>query len=242
MLFCGSAAPAPLVGIARLAAESPVLEAKSRVQYFELEARSILNKCSSPRMPFPYTINPYRGCEFGCRYCYARYTHEFMEMRDGEQFEQMIYAKIRAAELLRQDLRRYPAGEIAIGTATDPYQPAERRYGITRSLLEVFAEERGRSLSITTKLNLVARDIDVLRRVARANVLHINVTITTLDAELARKLEPRAPHPDLRLAAVEALSSGGLSVGVFLNPILPGLTDSISNLDAVAAEIGRAHV
>ncbi len=233
-------AQAPLVGIARLAAESPLLEAKSRVEYFELEARSILNNCSSPRMPFPYTINPYRGCEFGCRYCYARYTHEFMGMEDGRLFEERIYAKAGAAELLRDELRRKPDGHIAIGTSTDPYQPAEKRFEVTRRILEVFAGGRGRSLSITTKSNLIERDVELLARVARANVLHINMTITTLDADLARKLEPRAPRPDLRLGAVRALAEAKLSVGVFLNPILPGLTDGAANLDAVAAAARQA--
>src|ERR1041385_6289776 len=143
-----------LTGIARLAARSPVLEAKSRVQYFEIETRSVLNR-TKPGMPFTWTINPYRGCEFGCRYCYARYTHEFMGMDDGRLFEEKIYAKAQAAELLRQELKKHPAAaDIAIGTGTDPYQPAERRYGVTRSILEVFAAERGRSLSITTKSNL----------------------------------------------------------------------------------------
>ena len=223
-----------LVGIARMAAESPRLEAKSQVEYFDLACRSVLNKCSSPRMPFAFTINPYRGCEFGCHYCYARYTHEFMGMEDGRLFEEKIYAKARAAELLRQELRRHPEGVIAIGTSTDPYQPAERRYGVTRSILEVFAGESGRCLSITTKSNLVARDVDVLARVARANVLHINMTVVTTDADLARTLEPRAPRPDLRLDAVRALSAAGLSTGVFLSPILPGITDTVENIDAVA--------
>ena len=223
-----------LVGIARLAAQSPVLEAKSRVEYFSLASRSILNRCSSPRMPFTWTINPYRGCEFGCQYCYARYTHEFLELHDSREFEERIYAKDRAADLLRSELRRRVEGAIAIGTSTDPYQPAERRFGVTRSLLEVFAAERGRSLSITTKSDLIRRDIDLLTLVARANVLHLNVTVTTIDPDLARKLEPRAPRPDLRMAAVADLASAGLSVGVFLNPLLPGITDGIANLDAVA--------
>jgi len=227
-------APAPLVGIARLAATSPRLEAKSQVEYFELESRSILNRCSSPRMPFPWTINPYRGCEFGCQYCYARYTHEFMGLEDPSLFENKIYAKARAAELLRRELRLHPEGEIALGTSTDPYQPAERRYRITRSLLEVFAGECGRRLGITTKSNLVERDIDVLLEVARRNALSINMTVTTTDPALARKLEPRAPRPDLRLAAVSRLAQAGLSVGVFASPILPGITDSESSLDAVA--------
>ncbi len=230
-----------LVGIARLAAASPVLAAKSRVEYFSLAARSVLNRCSSPRMPFTWTINPYRGCEFGCRYCYARYTHEFMELRDSAEFEDKIYVKNHAAEILRSELRRRPpAGPIAIGTSTDPYQPAERRFGVTRSLLEVFAARQGLSLSITTKSDLIRRDAALLAEIARRNVLHINITCTTLDAELARKLEPRAPRPGLRLAAVEELARAGLSVGVFLNPVLPGLTDGWQNLDAVAQAAARA--
>src|SRR5436853_6017807 len=151
----------PLVGIARLAAQSDLLEAKRAVEYFEIPARSILNR-TKPNMPFRWTINPYRGCEFGCKYCYARYTHEYMEMTP-EDFEDRIYAKSAAAHLLRQELRRTPRNDhIAIGTATDPYQPAERRYRRTRAILEVFARERGRFLGITTKSDLVTRDVDVL--------------------------------------------------------------------------------
>jgi DNA repair photolyase len=229
-----------LVGIARLAAQSPLLEAKSRVEYLSLPSRSILNRCSSPRMPFSWTINPYRGCEFGCRYCYARYTHEFMELRNPEDFENRIYSKADAARLLREELRGRPEGSIAIGTSTDPYQPAERRFGVTRSILEVFAAERGFSLSITTKSDLIRRDLSLLVQVARANVLHVNITCTTLDPDLARKLEPRAPRPDLRLEAVSELARAGISVGVFLNPILPGITDGWSNLAAVAQAAARA--
>jgi len=129
-----------LIGIARMAAEAPCLEPKKRVEYFELGARSYLARCDSTRVPFRWTINPYRGCEFGCKYCYARYTHEFMEMRDPEQFERKIYAKAFDAVRFRDELRALPLGEaIGLGTATDPYQPAERRYGVTRKMLEVFA-------------------------------------------------------------------------------------------------------
>src|SRR5271169_3100158 len=143
-----------LVGIARLASQSELLEAKRQVQYFEIPTRSILNR-TKPNMMFDWTINPYRGCEFGCKYCYARYTHEFMEL-DSREFEDKIYAKAGVAQLLRRELLRVrPKERIAIGTATDPYQPAERRYGRTRSLLEVFARERGRRLGITTKSDLV---------------------------------------------------------------------------------------
>jgi DNA repair photolyase len=224
-----------LVGIARLAAEGPLLEAKRRVQYFEIAARSILNR-TKPNMPFQWTINPYRGCEFGCKYCYARYTHEFMEMAPAE-FEDKIYAKSAAALLLRQELRKVaPKEHIALGTATDPYQPAERRFGRTRSILEVFAREGGRFLGITTKSDLVVRDLDLLREIARRNVLSVNMTITTLDEKLARLLEPRAPRPALRLEAVEKLSSAGIVTAVFPNPIMPGITDSERSLDRLAKE------
>jgi DNA repair photolyase len=222
-----------LVGIARLASQSELLEAKRTVQYFEIPARSILNR-TKPTMPFQWTINPYRGCEFGCKYCYARYTHEFMEM-DAYEFEDKIYAKSAAAQLLRQELGRVDREDrIALGTATDPYQPAERRYGRTRSILEVFARDRGRFLGITTKSDLIVRDIDVLQEIARANVLGIHITITTLNEKLARMLEPRAPRPDLRLEAVRKLSEAGLRVSVFPNPIMPGITDGERQLDRLA--------
>jgi DNA repair photolyase len=222
-----------LVGIARLASQSELLEAKRAVQYFEIPARSILNR-TKPNMPFQWTINPYRGCEFGCKYCYARYTHEFMEM-DAAEFEDKIYAKSAAAHLLRQELGRIERKEhIAIGTATDPYQPAERRYERTRSILQVFARERGRYLGITTKSDLVLRDLDLIREIARSNVIGVNLTITTLDERLARLLEPRAPRPGLRLEAVRRLSEAGIPVGVFPNPVMPGITDGERQLDRLA--------
>jgi DNA repair photolyase len=191
-------------------------------------------------MPFAWTVNPYRGCEFGCKYCYARYTHEFMEFRDGRDFEEKIFAKHVVASMLRRELKRVKPGDsIAIGTATDPYQPAERRFGVTREILKVFASERGLQLSITTKSDLIVRDVELLKQVARANIFHLNVTITTLDQELVHLLEPRAPRPDLRLAAVKKLSEAGLAVGVFPNPVMPLLTDSEENLDAVAEAAAR---
>jgi DNA repair photolyase len=228
------------VGIARLAAQSQVLRTKNQVQYFELESRSILNRCSSPRMPFQWTINPYRGCEIGCKYCYARYTHEFMGIEDGALFEEKIYAKANVAALLRADLRKKRSGAIAIGTSTDPYQPAERRFERTRAILEVFAENKGRDLSITTKSDLVTRDIELLQRIAENNRLSVNVTVTTVDPALARKLEPRAPRPDLRLAVVRRLADAGIAVGVFANPVMPGLTGNKQNLSAVAAAARQA--
>jgi DNA repair photolyase len=222
-----------LIGIAKLAASSELLEAKRSVQYFEIPSRGILNRVK-PGMPFRWSVNPYRGCEFGCKYCYARYTHEFMEM-EVTAFEDKIYAKSAAAHLLRQELRRVNREDgIAIGTATDPYQPAERRFERTRAILEVFARERGRRIGLITKSDLIARDVELLREIARGNVLGISITITTLDEKLARLLEPRAPRPALRLEAVRKLSEAGLHVGVNPNPVMPLLTDGERQLDRLA--------
>src|ERR1700680_1516726 len=236
-----------LIGIARLAAEGEFLREGHNVEYFTLPNRSLLNRCVSNReMPFTWTINPYRGCEFGCRYCYARYTHEFMEMGDGMEFEQKIYVKQHAAGLLRHELRRVKPDEaIALGTATDPYQPAERRYQVTRTILEEFALHRGFELGIVTKSNLIVRDLDLLKEVAKANRLSVHVTITTLDIDLARILEPRAPRPDLRLDAVRALAQAGLRVGVSCSPVVPGITDGPKDLESLirtAAEAGADYV
>jgi DNA repair photolyase len=236
-----------LVGIARLAAAGESLREGHQVEYFTLPAKSLLNRCASQRgLPFTWTINPYRGCEFGCKYCYARYTHEFMEMRDGAEFEQKIYVKQHTANLLRQELRKVKKGEaIALGTATDPYQPAERRYEITRGILEEFARHRGFELGIVTKSNLIVRDAEILRAVSQHNQLSIHMTITTLDIELARILEPRAPRPDLRVEAVRQLTNAGLTVGVSCSPVLPGITDSPQNLESVvqaAAAAGARHI
>ncbi|HLJ14976.1 MAG TPA: radical SAM protein [Bryobacteraceae bacterium] len=230
-----------LVGIARMAAESDLLEAKRSVEYFELPARRYIGRCSGVRMPFEWTINPYRGCEFGCRYCYARYTHEFMELRDPLLFERKIYAKEWNAAEFGAELDKIPIGDtIALGTATDPYQPAERRFGITRAMLEVFASRRGFRLWITTKSDLVTRDLDLLKQSARGNIVGVNVSITTLDTKLARLLEPMATRPDLRLAAIQKLSAAGIRTGVLCCPILPLLNDSEENLNAVAAAAARA--
>jgi DNA repair photolyase len=223
-----------LVGLARVAAESPQLSAKRRVEYFSLASQSILNRCSSERMPFLWTINPYRGCEFGCKYCYARYTHEYMGMDDPASFEDRIYTKERAGEILLRELARDPGGAIAIGTATDPYQPAERLYGATRSILETLAAFRGLDVSITTKSDLVVRDLALLQEMTKENSIEVHITITTLRADLARALEPRAPRPDLRLGAVAALAGAGIPVSVFSMPVLPGITDSAEELEAVA--------
>ena len=247
-------ANARLVGIARLAASSPRAETRrnsiEKPEYFVLPVKSILNRCDSNRVPFEWTINPYRGCEFACKYCYARYTHEYMEL-DGSEFEKKIYVKKDAAPLLAHDISRkysYTSeksdGErpdhIAIGTATDPYQPAEREYGVTRACLEELAKREGLSVSIITKSNQIVRDIDVLQRIASRSSLGIDITITTLRPRLARLLEPRAPRPDLRLAAVKQLREAGLAVGVSSSPLIPGITDREGDLEAVAGAAKEA--
>lgn len=232
---------AQLIGIARLAAESPSLEAKRQTEYFELTTRRYLSRCDSPRMPFRWMINPYRGCEFGCKYCYARYTHEFMELHGAEDFERRIFVKRFDGAAFREELRRLPVGEtIAIGTATDPYQPAERRFRLTRSILEVLGQNSGYRIGLITKSDLIARDIDVFREINRRNYLTLVLTITTLDRALAQLLEPLAPRPDLRLQAVRKLSAAGLRVAVNLAPILPLINDSEPGLDAVAKASARA--
>jgi len=248
--------PPQPTGLARLAAEAEHAEDGHLVEFKVLEVRSILNKTvSKRRLPMAYSINPYRGCEFGCRYCYARYTHEFLapkgeaapdklDLRDPEAFERLIFIKDHAAWLLEQELRRIdPADEIALGTATDPYQPIERRARVTRSLLEVFARKEGYRLGIVTKSRLIERDADLLAEIGRRNRLVVHLTITTADVELARLLEPRAPRPDLRFRAVRRLREMGITTGILCSPLMPGITDSAEAIDGMAqraAEVGAS--
>jgi DNA repair photolyase len=254
--------PQTPVGIARMAAEAEHVDDGHLIGFKTLEVRSILNRSISKRqLSLAYSINPYRGCEFGCKYCYARYTHEFMapnhlgksmpegtlpvaDFRDPLTFERMIFLKQNAAWLLEQELKKIDRrDEVALGTATDPYQPIERRARITRSLLEVFARKDGYRLGIVTKSRLIERDIDLLVEIARRNTLVVHVTITTPDAKLARLLEPRAPRPDLRFQAVKRLREAGIVAGVFGSPLLPGITDTEDALDGLvrrAAAVGAS--
>src|SRR5580700_9877640 len=236
-----------LVGIARMAAEGESLREGHNVEYFTLGTRSLLSRVVSARnLPFTWAINPYRGCEFACKYCYAGYTHEFMELRDGVDFERKIFIKQHAAGLLRSELKRVKRGEpMAIGTATDPYQPAERRFEVTRAILEELAKHSGLEIGIVTKSNLVTRDAEILRRVGEQNKIFVNVTVTTVDVELARKLEPRAPRPDLRLEAVRQLNLAGVDAGVICAPVLPEITDRPRDLEALvkaASEAGAKFI
>jgi DNA repair photolyase len=212
------------------------------VEFIEMPARTVLNRCENPRLPFRWTINPYRGCEFGCVYCYARYTHEFLELRDPMDFERRIFVKRTAAQVLSHTLARTPIGSdpIAIGTATDPYQPAERKYGLTRSMLEVFAQLGGLDLSITTKSALIARDLDLLRAINSRSKISVNFSLMTLNRRLQRTLEPRAPRPELRLRALAELSRAGIRCNLLMMPVIPGLTDAPAAIESVVRAARRA--
>ena len=226
-----------------MASESQLLEAKRQVDYRELPARSYISRNTGVRMPFEWTINPYRGCEIGCRYCYARYTHEFMELDPDVDFETKIFVKQWNAAEFRRELHTIPRHEvIALGTATDPYQPAERRFEVTRRMLEVFASESGLRLGLITKSDLILRDLDLLKQIAARNHLHITLTITTTDEALARSLEPRAPRPELRFAALRQLADAGLSPGISIAPLLPMINDSQASIEAVAQAAKAAGV
>jgi len=195
-------------------------------QVIEEQARSILAGNDSPDIGFDLSINPYRGCEHGCIYCYARPTHSYLNLSPGLDFETRIVAKVNAAGLLRDALsaRGYTPGQLNIGSVTDAYQPAERRLRITRSVIEVLAEAR-HPFSIITKSSLVERDIDLIAPMARAGMAAVYVSITTLDPALARSLEPRAAAPHRRLRTLEALASAGIPVGVSLSPVIPFLNE-----------------
>ncbi len=258
----------PRVGaLAAMADRAETIAESYQVEFRSMQVRSVLNRSvSKRRLSMAYSINPYRGCEFGCRYCYARYTHEFLapagdesvpeaaheggsdrrcgppiDLRAPEAFERRIFLKQNAPWLLEQELRRVrPGEEIALGTATDPYQPAERWAKITRGILEVFARQAGHRLGIVTKSRLIERDADLLVEIARRNTLVVHLTITTPDVELARKLEPRAPRPDLRFEAVKRLREAGVTTGVLCSPLLPGINDTEDALDEVARRAAAA--
>ena len=251
--------PTQPIGMARLAAEATHADNGHLITFRAMRSKSLLNRSVSKRnLSLEYSINPYRGCEFGCKYCYARYTHEFLQpgkieevpkgrLEGPEQpwataFEREIYLKENAAWLLEQELGRIdPREEIALGTATDPYQPIERRARLTRSLLEVFARRSGHRLGIITKSNLITRDIDLLQQIAARNILVVHITITTTSATLARKLEPRAPRPDLRFAAVRQLRDAGITTGILCSPLLPGINDAEASIDRVAKAAAEAN-
>lgn len=231
----------PLPSLRRPGTDADALRRRAGVEYFDLLVRDPLNRAESARLPFDWTINPYRGCELGCSYCYARYTHGFFELADPLDFETKIFVKRRAAEALRRRLRKVDlrGQTIAIGTATDPYQPAEKHYEVTRSLLEVFAETEGLSLTLTTKSPIVLRDLDLLAELDRRHAVEIHVTLTTVDARLARRIESHAPDPAARLRTLSTLAEAGLAVRVNCMPVLPGINDDEETL-APLFEAARA--
>ena len=189
-------------------------------------SRSAISYNQSPDVPFDRSVNPYRGCEHGCIYCYARPTHAWLGLSPGLDFETRLFQKPDVAEQLREELARpgYRPAPLALGANTDPYQPIERSLRLTRGLLEVLEEAR-HPLIITTKSAMVCRDLDLLSSMAERRLVAVQLSITTLDAELARRLEPRATRPGKRLEAVARLSAAGVPVGVLVSPLIPGLTD-----------------
>jgi len=203
------------------------------------KARTIIARNDSPDIPFTQSINPYQGCEHGCIYCYARPSHAFLDLSPGLDFETRLFAKPDAAALLRAELSRpgYRCEPIALGTNTDPYQPIEREWKITRQVIEVLAECE-HPLTITTKGVLILRDLDLLAPMAAKNLVRVYVSIAMLDRELARKLDPRAPSPQRRLEMIKALSEAGVPVGVSVAPVIPQLTDK--DLEAIL-EAAAAH-
>jgi len=207
-------------------------------------ARSVLTTNESPDIGFDRSVNPYRGCEHGCIYCYARPSHAYLGLSSGLDFETRIFAKHDAAALLRAELARpgYRPDVLALGSNTDPYQPVERRLGITRAILELLVETR-HPFAITTKGAGVLRDIDLLEEAARHGLARVAVSVTTLDRELARKMEPRAAAPWRRLEAIRALAAAGVPVGANLSPLIPGLNDhEIEQVAAAVAEAGASHL
>ena len=234
------------------------------ITYIEGRARTALNDPAATGMGY-WSINPYVGCAFGCAYCYARYAHRYKMARAVDAgaspdalppwlaFERRIFVKSNIASVLRNALRHggpkhlgLITGEwVVIGTATDPYQPAERRYRLTRGALEVLAEHPGMRVAIITKSPLVTRDVDLLARLARSGRMTVHLSLITLDRELARRIEPRAPTPEARVRAVERLRAAGVDVGINLMPVLPGITDQPAALDALIARVvqaGATHV
>ena len=211
-----------------------------RTEFSVDSSRSILARNASPDIPFDRSINPYRGCEHGCIYCFARPTHAYLGLSPGLDFETKILVKPRAAELLRTDLSKpgYAPAVIAMGTNTDPYQPGEARFRVMREVLEVL-RDFNHPLAIVTKGGLIRRDLDILGQMGRAGLASVGVSLTTMDKGLSRAMEPRAAAPATRLAMIRALSEAGVPVRVMVSPIIPGLTDhEMEGLLEAGAEAG----
>jgi DNA repair photolyase len=214
------------------------------VRYHALEARSLVGRCTSPRVPFDWTVNPFRGCAMGCRYCYAAYTHGYLGRDGASEFHSVVYVKTGGEEETRRRLAAAARrGDlVALGTATDPYQPGEGAARATRRFLDLAGEVRGLRLTITTKGSLVLRDLDPLRRIHERGTLSVGVSLVSLRADLLRRLEPWAPPPEARLEVLRRLVAAGLDAGLAVAPVLPGLTDSERDLDALVRAASEAGV
>ena len=209
-------------------------------QVTEINCKTLINKINAADFPFRWTINPYRGCRHACRYCYARSTHQYWGMDAGVDFETQIFAKVNAPAVLRQELSRprWRREPIVIGTASDPYEPAEAQYQLTRQVLEVMTEFRNPA-SITTKGVLVRRDIDVLRRLNDLAGVQVVFSIGTIDETVWRQTEPGAPNPIARLEAMQYLVEHGIPAGVLAAPLLPGLSDTTDSINSLVAAAAR---
>ena len=255
----------PLLSVVKQAPRLSVLDERLRgTRFVSLTAQRVLNPPSQTGMDF-WSLNPYVGCEFGCSYCYARYAHryvverahgagkltdaEFADYRGPhgwEAFERRIFVKEQILGALETDLKRLTEGQtVVIGTATDPYQPAERRFRITRAVLGRLARADGLAIGIITKSPLVARDVDVLRRLQERNALEVYVSLITVDADLVRTLEARSPVPAARLRGLAKLTAAGINAGLIVAPVLPGITDDLPHLEALfgaAREAGARFI
>jgi DNA repair photolyase len=220
----------------------PVVDERRNAEFQALESTDLMNRLNGASMPFDWTVNPYRGCEVGCRYCYARPTHEYLGHVDPSEFEERIYVKsVDEARLLHSLRRARDADqEVAIGTATDPYQPAEGRFRVTETVLRAIARVPGLKVGITTKSTSVTRDLPLLAEIAAAARLIVNVSLISMDADLLRQLEPRAPRPDLRLRALSMLHQAGIPTRLFVMPVLPYLTDGEPGLRRLLEAAARA--
>ena len=205
----------------------------------EIYCKTLLNKIDVPRFPFRWTLNPYRGCRHACTYCYARPTHEFLGQDSGRDFETRVFAKVNAADVLRRELKRpsWRRESIAIGTASDPYEPAEAEYKITRDILHVLRDFRN-PVSITTKGILVRRDADILAELSGFADVHVNFSVGTINEKTWKIMEPGTPNPFARLEAMQYLVENGVSAGVMMAPLLPGISDDEANIQEV---VSAAH-
>ncbi len=224
-------------GWGTLDAEPPVLKTSVAID----ATRSIITRNASPDLPFDRSINPYRGCEHGCIYCFARPTHAYLGLSAGHDFEAQLFAKPKAAQLLAAELRKpgYKVQPIALGTNTDPYQPIDGRFQITREILKVLRDFR-HPVSIVTKSNRVLRDLDILSEMAAMNLARVALSVTSLDRKLSRSMEPRAPTPERRLEALGELSAAGVPTTVMTAPLIPALNDH--EMEAILAEARDAGV